>query len=385
MNAYDEYQRLIDNIFGKGVVSVCDNGGIKVNNVIGTWSCSDDFQVFKGNFYDRLSRLKNIFKNKENIQTIHNLAASIGDNKNWEGAYAELVAYDLLSTEYNTEFKLDVTRKASFAIAEKLGMKNINYDIYMRDYGVYMDVKAFTDPISDILNNSVIENVLQQDDFKSMRLSILPEHPLDESEIIYTSNVKALRVELIEHLHDMIANGKKHYSYSSQIVKTLKLNILKGKGINSCLSEYSPYRHAEAIKDFIIRRYCNKFPNRAPFYLVFVNFPWYNRVATDTFEYNKILYRSIARRTFIQYEKNKVRTSAINTNIKDKSLARNIARKLTGIIFIDDNSINGTGYNVYVYTNPNAINKRRTLNLYLEALWRKASKHDYDDFINDNY
>ena len=384
VDAYNEYQKMVDDIFGLGTITVCHVGEKKNNNVIGSWRNAKEFCEFKTNFQTRLFALKNFFRKKKNLHIIKNLVASIGDEKNWEGAYAELVAYNILKTD-NCEYTLDVTRKASFAIAQKMGMDYINYDVYLPDYGIYMDVKAFTDTIGDILNHSVISKVLLQEEFKSLQLNILPQHPLDEDNENYVSNVRALQKELTEELRKMIAMGKKRYSYSSKIVGTLSMHILQGAGVNCSESCYSPYRHAESMKDFIIQRYCNKFPYRAPFFLVLVNFPWYNQITRDSFEYNSLFYRSIARRTFIQYEKNTIYASQINSKIKEKCLARNVARKLTGIIFIDDNSIQEDSYNTYIYLNPNAKNKRLICRTYLEEILRNAKKGEIDDFNCDNY
>ena len=129
LNPFDEYQKVIDALFGAGVVRI--NPSVVSNNAIGTWRHADEFEMFKNNYTNKLQRLKDLYAGTKECGIIQNLAASIADEKNWEGAYAELVAYDILNTDYNAPLKLDNTRKASFAIAGKMGMKNINYDIYI--------------------------------------------------------------------------------------------------------------------------------------------------------------------------------------------------------------------------------------------------------------
>lgn len=383
LNPFDEYQKVIDALFGAGVVRI--NPSVVSNNAIGTWRHADEFEMFKNNYTNKLQRLKDLYAGTKECGIIQNLAASIADEKNWEGAYAELVAYDILNTDYNAPLKLDNTRKASFAIAGKMGMKNINYDIYMPDYGVYMDVKAFTDTVGDILNHSVIQHVLRSPEFAPYRINILPEHPLDEDNNKYTLNVGALQTELSNKLREMIATNSKRMSFASQIVQQLRFNVLRDGGVNSSESTYSPYRHAEAMKDFIIRRYSNKLPITRPFFLVFVNFPWYNQITNDAFGNNKIFYRSLARRTFIQYKNDTILASSINGKIGDKSRAKNIIQKLSGIIFIDDHSITENSYNAYIYTNPNAKNKCRRLDSYFYEVLRKAKDGEFDDFQYDNY
>lgn len=383
LNSYLEFQKQIDDVFGKGTIVVNDkNFG---NNVVGTWKYVDDFQTFRANFVERLVKLRDTLKLESNIRVFHNLISNLGSSNNWEGTYAEIVAYNILKNDYNVEYELDVTRKASFALASKMGMNNINYDVLLPDYGVYMDVKAFTDTVGDILYHGIIKKVLQQNEFKSQQLNILPQHPLDENDEMYKSNIQSLQTELAEQLRKMIKKGGKHHSFTSAIVPSLGYHILQGAGVNSSESSYSPYRHAEAMKDFIIKRYCNKFTLRRPFFLVLVNFPWYNQITRNSFGYNKLFYRSIARRTFIQYEKSTILANSINSQYRGKGLAKYVARKLTGLIFIDDNSINGNGYDAYIYTNPNATHKYPRLSTYLEEILRHAHEGDYEDFIYDNY
>jgi len=56
--AYVLYQRLCDEIFGKGVIQIKP---VPPNNVIGTLCFLDDFLEFKHNFKVRLIRLRDHF------------------------------------------------------------------------------------------------------------------------------------------------------------------------------------------------------------------------------------------------------------------------------------------------------------------------------------
>lgn len=376
---------MVDSIFGVGVISVKRND--VGNNVINTWEFANEYMVFKQNFQERLVRLHKAYKDRDNIKVIHNLVANIGEVKNWEGTYAELVAYDVMNTDYNEECKLDVSRDATFALAEKLGKKEVNYDIHMNeDYGVYMDVKAFTDTVGDILQHSVIDYVRSQDDFKDKQIGIQPEYPFDDNDEDYKNNVKALQQELADRLHELLAEGKNKCSYTSGIVPRLTYRILIGKGILSTTSEYNAYRRAEQLKNFVIKRYCNKFPYNDPFFLVFVNFPWFNQKDRNNFaEFNKALYRSVSRRTFMQYEHSDELIRDINPKYTGDELALFAAHKVTGMIFIDDHSITEASQDIYIYLNPNADNKRCCMDTYWNMLSRKGKAGDLDDMRYDNY
>lgn len=385
LNALDEYQNMVDSIFGYGAIDV-DKKKLG-NNIIGVWNYKCQFNNFKQNFSDRLKRLQTFYKDADNVAVIHNLVRNIGDNKNWEGIYAELVAYDVMHTEYNAEFKLDVSQDATFALAEKLGKHNINYDIHMsEDYDVYMDVKAFTDTVGDILQHSVIDNVTQLDEFNKCRIDIIPEYPYDDDDEDYKRSIVHLREELRSALRNALENNKTQHSFASTVIPRLKFCILIGEGVNSALSEYNPYRRAEQLKDMIIKRYCNKLPYEKPFFLVFVNFPWFNQRDRDAFkDCNKALYRSVARRTFMQYEHNEMLIRDINPKYGGDEPAKFAARKLTGMVFIDDLSIEKSSQNIYVYLNPNAENEQKCLHIYLHNLLRKSEYGEYDDFRHDNY
>ena len=385
LNAFEEYQSMVDSIFGQDIIDV-DNTK-QGNNMIGAWSYMHEFNDFKQNFSNRLKRLKTIYKDANNITVIHNLVKNIGDDKNWEGSYAELVAYDAMHTEYNVKLKLDASRSAAFSLAEKLGKKEVNYDIHMHeDYDVYMDVKAFTDTVGDILKHSVIDAITNLEAFKEYRIDILPEYPYDDDDEDYKKNIPYLREELKNALNDALEQDKSKASFTSAVVPRLSFRILIGEGVNSTVSEYDPYRRAEQLKDMIIKRYCNKLPYANPFFLVFVNFPWFNQRDRDAFsECNKALYRSIARRTFMQYEHSEILIRDINPKYVGNESAKFAARKLTGMIFIDDLSIEKLSPNIYVYLNPNADNKQERLHAYFHELSKKSGSSDYDDFKYDNY
>ena len=385
LNAFEEYQKMVDSIFGNDIINV-DKTKFG-NNIIDTWSHKNEFNDFKQNFSDRLKRLQAIYKDADNVTVIHNLVKNIGDNKNWEGIYAELVAYDVMHTEYNAEVKLDVSQNATFALAEKLGKRNVNYDIHMfEDYDVYLDIKAFTDTVGDILKHSVIDAITNLNAFKKYRIDVLPEYPYDDDDEDYKKNISPLREELRNALNDALEHNKLKHSFNSKVVPRLSFRILIGEGVNSTVSEYDPYRRAEQLKDMIIKRYCNKLPYAKPFFLVFVNFPWFNQRDRDAFsECNKALYRSIARRTFMQYEHSETLIRDINPQYISDESAKFAARKLTGMVFIDDLSIKKSSQNIYVYLNPNADNKHERLHTYFHELLRKSEFGYYDDFLHDNY
>lgn len=389
IKAQVEYQKMVDAVFGVGLVHADLHG--TTNHVTGTWSFDNDFDYFKNNYKRLLEHLKNRFTTQKNKDTFINLVANMGDEQNWEGNYSELVAYDvLLNTDYNPRFYLNVDKNVSFSLAQNMGRKGVNYDMFVTGdaYKAYFEIKSFKDTVGEIVQNSIINKVLDKTEFKGSSVRVLANYPLDDCEVGYNRHVRDLQNELKQHIQEFLVHNLKREEFSSALLPQLSFVIyLDGVRVNSPIREYAPYRRAENMKDFVIQRYCNKLPYNAPFFLVFVNFAWYNHIDTDSFGFNKYLYRSLARRTFVQYENvalNKQITE-INVNYTGNEMADFAARKVTGIIFIDDNSITNKGYNVYIYTNPNADNKCSGLNSYFNQVMRKAQYKEFDDFEYDNY
>lgn len=101
---------------------------------------------------------------------------------------------------------------------------------------------------------------------------------------------------------------------------------------------------------------------------------------------NKIFYRAIARRTFCQYLHSNSKMRMLNNAYSNTTTIRKLSKYLSGIIFIEDLSIEKDSYNIYIYLNPNAKHKlQHPMKIYFEELLRRATTSDYDDFEYDNY
>ena len=380
-NIFNKYQELVNSIFDVGHINIKHYK--ESNNVIGALA-DEQFQTFTENFTARLIRLKDKFKNKNNKKVIYDTIAMIADPYNWEGAYAELVAYDVLMNDYiGCEPQLNKTLSASFSLAcEMSNRKHTNYDLYLRDYGLYMDVKAWTDPTHDILYKSVIEKAIKD---AKVHCNILAQYELDSDSTPYEPLVSKLREELSMFLKEEQSKESKSKFFGSKVVKGLSYRVLWQTGINSAFYETSPFHKAEELKDVVIRRYFDKFPQKKSFWLVFVNFPWYNQRDKKAIDSNEYFYRSLARRTFMQYRYSKLKAKEIIPKYKGTKSAYNVSQRLAGIIFIDDLSILENKQDVYVYFNPNAKYPCHIARTYLEDLVPMKCDGLYDDFAHDNY
>ena len=94
---YELYQQLVDRVFGSGAINIKPDVD---NKETGALKHVDEFSSFKANFENRLERLKAKFEGTASYADLKQTVAQVADSKNWEGAYAELVAYDVLSNDY---------------------------------------------------------------------------------------------------------------------------------------------------------------------------------------------------------------------------------------------------------------------------------------------
>ena len=377
------YQNLVDEIFGKGVVVIKD---LPSSCIIGTLKYLDDYIVFKDCFRRRLERLKLRFENTPSYPALLEQVKQVADPNNWEGAYAELVAYDVMWNECLVGgIDLDVTLPASESFAGEMGQKATNEDGHIDEYDLYFDVKILSDTVGAILAGIVDQAIAESS--QSAHCSILPEYPLDDDDEDYSgANRHKLFCELKDFLISNNTRTSGTASYISKVLPQLTYRVQWGGGVNTSTSGYNPYRHAEQTRHLIFKRYTKKIMKNNTFMLVMVNFPWYNNKVNSFADADWTYYRSLARRTFCAYKNNYTLMSSVVPKFQGKETVYEVSRHLAGIIFIDDYSINEDSYSCHIVMNPNAINPRPIMDAYMLSLAADGDKRSiYDDLKYDNY
>ena len=344
MNAREEYLKFLNDIFGEGTIQIDIND--EWNNVTRTFCYKYDFCEFKQNFYNRLVRLRKVFEGTESYAALLNKVREVAFNKNWDGAYAELVAYDVLGS-CGVKLELEKTLNASDSFTQDLGGAKTNEDGLLADYGIYFDVKRLGDTTRDILQ-SMVEGVKKDKSFGN-RCHVHLEYQIDDDDDTYKSHLNDLRKELLSSLTE----GTE--LINSHVIDGLRYHVTWDAGVSSAISTYDPYRHAENWKDLVFKRYTKKILKNNKFFLVFVNFPWYNTLINDFGGSNAILYRSLARRTFCGYMHSDVPMNSILPQFMGTDTVFDVSKHISGMIFMEDNSINKDTYSCYTYLNPNAI------------------------------
>lgn len=365
------YQQLLNELFGKDAVKIKKNIVGKPNKVISALSCLGESCVFRENFRQMLVDLKS----KYDLECIRNALADLALNNSWEGHYAELVAWNVLKTKDSGTIQTNRDLRKGMGFATEMGKTKTNEDGYWENFDAYFDAKVLRDPIKNILDG-VIQRAENNASPKE-HCSILPEYPLDDNDAVYSSCISQIEQELTT----AIAKHKNVIHISC--LHKLSFYIHWGTGFNSVAATYSPYRYAEQYKDMILNRYSDKLLKNKPFFLVFVNFPWFDQLVIDFDKMNEVFYRSLSRRTFMQYKHTRAKASEIIPDYIGNDTQYSLSRCLTGIIFIEDYSIERTidKYKTFIYLNPNARNCRPSLIPYLEQLPNAM----IDDFGFDNY
>ncbi|MDP2174224.1 MAG: hypothetical protein Q8J62_10665 [Candidatus Cloacimonadaceae bacterium] len=381
MTAIENYSQIIDNIFGNGTTSFSKNRDV-TNHVIGALNHSTQFKEFNANFIARLHRLRSIYSAKpQYLKDIIVQVNEIASEKNWEGAFAELAAYDHLNSDNTyivSPIKPNVTLFPTETYAKGLGKDAANLDGYIEEMSLYFDIKCFKDNVTDILEGiyKELKQVLGRDDY-----TIRAEYQMDIAYEDFKGNRRDLLLELGKNLKPGITY------LQSKVVQSLKYRILWGKGVLTTQHPYNPYRHAENYFRLFFN-YANKFVLSKPTIIVMVVFPWFNHVISNFQNSNEILYRSLSRRFFCQFRNDKTELSTFNSKFKGNESLYQVSNSLSGIVFLEDDTIlsnvpDRVNVKSYVYLNPNASNPiQRTLGYdYI----RELANSVIEDFEHDNY
>lgn len=383
VESYLLYQKLCDEVFGVGTVRIKP---APENTVIGAFKYLDVFVEFKKNFRERLVKLRKRFEKTPSYSALLEQVKQVADPKNWEGAYAELAAYDVLCNDYvTTPLELDKTLPATMSYAGEMGHSATNEDGFLPDFGLYFDVKIMADTVGAILKGVISEAIEKSS--QAVRCDILPQYPIDDDDEEYGgTNRRLLLDELTAFLKANNTMKEGTMAFVSQVIPRLSYRVMWGGGVNTVIREYSPYRHAEEMKHLIFKRYTKKIMKNEMFVLVLVKFPWYNNLVTSFMDADHVFYRSLARRTFCEYLNDATLMSNIVSKFNGIETVDEVSRHLAGIVFIDDNIIKEDSYSCNVILNPNALNTHAPARQYLLHLVQNGDKRGvYDDLWYDNY
>jgi hypothetical protein len=387
MTAIENYSRLIDNILGAGTTTFDTSKDI-YNHVIGALNNPTEYNDFTANFISRLERLKTIYSTHPTYLTeIKVQVNEVASVKNWEGAFAELAAYDHLNSDIlnhktyiHNPIQPNITLPNIKSFALELGKSATNLDGYVEDRPLYFDVKCLKDNVTEILTG--IYNDLKTH-LGTNDIHITAEHELN----ISYDDFQKKRTQLLNELKAELNTITKKKILKSSVVSNLSYRILWGAGVLTAERSYHPFSHAKNYHKTIFN-YANKFIKDEPTVIVLVVFPWYNLVISNFANSNVRFYRALARRVFCQYNHDTTKFKTFNTSFTGEHTIFEVSKHLSGIIFLEDNTIlskepNKTNVKSFVYLNPNAV-KPLTRSLASDFIMGLHNT-EYDDFEYDNY
>lgn len=373
-------------IMGKDWDAVKETG--MGSNVLGALANDADFNDFKAHFDSMVKNLYGIYKSDANeLKKLVKTFRELADAKNWQGAYAELCALHLLNMDGCGAIDTDVTLPATASWASKLGhSSDTNMDGHIGSGDVYFDTKALRDSVTPILRNVVNTafGELKRDGSwtEAKDPQVMFEFELTDSEEDYQNKFRKLVEEL------KMKYGAKVECVQSEVIGGLVYRFQR-TAVCTTVGCYSPYRRAKELAKAVMVRYSDKFLLDRKFVLVLVNHPWFNQVDRGSLISNRVMYRALARRLFMQYRNNPAPMYMLNRKFTGSETIDAVSRKISAIIMIDVHSAKNEGrpYSWYMYVNPRADNKLMGARWWFEELGmlKRGWCMDCDDFEDDNY
>lgn len=398
MNAVENYKSILESIFSVKVDFLDTN---LTNNCIGALNNQNNFTTFKNNFIKLITRLNNKFcSNPVIILEIITKAKNIGQTKGykWSGPYSELVALDYFSQNKNLmDMKFpdrgDVNKYPD-SIAKDIGKSEIDLDIsFKAQYTkIYMDVKSLIPTHIELIDkilNELKEKIVDKEYLIDINDLFEVDYLRTKRDYIYELKSGTL----ISELENCINNKINYYEHTLQSGEKAKFSIsypLKSRNLSLTTNRtFDPYKLAADYKYKILDYYEKLLKDEASL-ITFVKNPWFNNEIGDFNNFDEVFYRSLSRRVFVELARDHNDMGTIYPKLIGKNIKiSDVATLITGIIFINDNSIlkkDSDIYDAFIYLNPNSTNKALTMH-NLNILNYVSGMHSpyIDDFTNDNY
>ena len=399
MSQIENYKSILQEIFE---IEINFTNAAIENNCIGGLIENENSNIFCTNFKERLKRLKKHFKDNNNILIeIINTAKNIGQTTGykWAGPYSELVALDFwlqFADIDNIKFpdRGDVDTFAD-SIAKKIGKEKVDLDISLElsSRKIYTDVKCLI-PTHTELVDKILLKVRSLTEKQNYLIGIDNLFDVDylRTKEDFTEELKP--DGLINELVKSIDENKTYHSHALKSGENATFRITYYKTdvpvTHSTMREIDVYKLASDYK-YKILDYYNKLLIEEPSLITLVINPWFNKELNGFDElFLNTFFRSLARRVFMELTKDHTDMGDIIPDLIGKNYKiSEIAEKITGIIFIKDNSVMQSGtdlYDTYIYLNPNATNKKLTRNDFnILGCQPHIKKPFIDDFHFDNY
>ena len=278
-------------------------------------------------------------------------------SRNTYGAFSELAAYGLL-LDATIPFGIQIPMKGS-AILNPNGT-NLDGELRIGN-SVYFDIKAFG--LHEHLSKQLGRRLSAQFPTNFVAISGSSDLGVEDMTSLLGKDFRLLVAELAANR--WAQRGK------------LDIRLQPKRCIQSTTRSAHPYELAENNADYAFR-FAKQFVRRKPFILIFVIHPWLGglRLSTNFASDAEIFMRSFARRTFIQFRKDRSKVFNLSRGA--------VSRLLSGIMFINASQQQSGQATAHVlFLNPYAKNPMSDLTR--EQLVTCIPNMHVDDFAHDAY
>lgn len=341
---------------------------------------------------ERIKRLYSIYKNDDYSKNV-----IIDDIKklfynSWDGAYSELIAYDLMNLIFEKPCKIQIDNMPiDKTLAKECKDNNVSaIDGYCDDGLIFFEIKTLTQRLSDLIYKLKRDLESRNSDNYFIFTSDYPMNLEIHGDCVYAK----LKREILD------AKECKKDFLCSKVIKGLNIKfyheekpIDKLDGIDKVLETTSVFVESHVCEDsFEMAKRLERLPLYN--YKQFVDGMFMKIFVCHSLNINGSLichrdfFRSLARRVFCKLTKE---YDIFDDN--SKLTTAEIAKHLSGIMFIVDNSTNEkidlsnpkNLYKVYLYSNPNTDWSHHFIGFRNFCSVLNGISHECDDFEFDNY
>jgi hypothetical protein len=377
----EAFSNLVETYFGQGSCSPISNAGNKITEAV----ADPSNELFRENLQLRLDRLAKAYESPSPSRDALLKALRGITTRNWDGAYAELVAYSYFvtpkrnSATYLEPPSLNVNLDKSRTYCAQLGGAVANVDGHFTEEDVYFEVKVLQDNVKDFLDR-IFKDVKRE--LKCDELYLTAEYDA----AVYCGALKERRQALLHELVAHFDSATKPDFLTSKVVTGFSFRATWGPGVLVSTKSYNPYRHSKELHGGVFG-HMNQFVRDRPFVLVYV-IPWFNNLITDFRNHNRYLYRSLSRRVFCQYKQSTDTAKAYNPHFSGPETLWDLSQNISAIAFLEDKSLKDittkSKVDAFWYLNPNAKNLLSS-SFFYDVLAHDLEHDERDDFIEDNY
>lgn len=352
----------------------------------------ETLDTFKKINIERIKRLYSIYKNDCHAKNVIKNDIKKLFYNSWDGAYSELITYDLMNLIFDKPCKIQIEDiPIDNTLAKFCNQKEVSaIDGATNDGLVFFEIKTLTQRLTDLIIKLKNEFECRDENNYFVFTSDYPMSLEINGDQVYAS----LRNEIQE------AKKTKKKFLSSEIVKGLNIKFYYEPKILDQWDETSDffdtttilieshicessYEQAKRLEYLPLYNY-NQFVN-GRFIKIFV---CHNLNIHGSLICQRDFFRALARRVFCKLTKE---DKIFDDN--SKLTTAEIAKHLSGIMFIVDNSTNEKIdlsnpkklYKVYLYSNPNTDWSHKFLSFRNFCVALNGIQHECDDFEFDNY